>query len=160
MSFHFTTEQKEIMVSAMNVASYFLKREKDNSDGEDRGLSNLKLQKLIYYSQGFHLAIFGERLFPEKIEAWTHGPVCPEIYHRFKQFGSSPVVFDEDFEPEKEFNEEQVELLEEVFDVFGQFSAWKLRNMTHEEPPWIQFEQNAEEISTEIMREYFKTRLK
>ena len=147
------------MTCATDVASYFIKRGTAESESKDSGLSNLKLQKLLYYSQGFHLAIFNERLFSEKLEAWTHGPVCPEVYHRFKNFGSSPIFLDEKFDQEKGFNQEQIELLDEIFEVFGQFSAWKLRDMTHEELPWIQFENNAGEILIEPMTEYFKTRL-
>ena len=42
-------------------------------------VSNLKLQKLLYYVQGFHLAVFGEPLFEEEIEAWMYGPVVPSV---------------------------------------------------------------------------------
>jgi uncharacterized phage-associated protein len=47
-----------------------------------------------------------------------------------------------------------------VYEVFGQFSAWKLRDMTHDEPPWKNNEINAGEISVNEMADYFKTRVK
>jgi uncharacterized phage-associated protein len=69
---------------AIDVANYFLSKA-DPEAGDV--ISNLKLQKLLYYAQGFHLAIYGERLFIEQIKAWKHGPVVPDIYHHFKKHG-------------------------------------------------------------------------
>ena len=43
-------------------------------------ISNLKLQKMMYYRQGFHLAYFGTPLFDEDIVAWQYGPVVPSVY--------------------------------------------------------------------------------
>lgn len=146
------------MLNARDIADYFLFK---TIDAEDAKITNLKLQKLLYYAQGFHLALFdGKELFPERIEAWTHGPVCPDIYQIFKEHGSNIIPCDE---CEKDFRklleEEQIEFLDEIYEVFGQFSAWKLRNMTHEETPWINNKELASEISKEELKEYFKTRV-
>ena len=46
-------------------------------------MNELKLQKLLYYAQAWHLAVFGSRLFDERFQAWVHGPVCRAIYDRF-----------------------------------------------------------------------------
>ena len=65
-------------LSCHDVAQYFLAQM-----DEDAGdlISNLKLQKLVYYAQGFALALHGRPLFRERVEAWTHGaPVVPELY--------------------------------------------------------------------------------
>lgn len=81
----------------------------------------------------------------------------PDLYHRFKEFESSfiPVPDEIDFsvyeQPVREF-------LDEVYSVFGQFSAWKLRNMTHDEPPWKETAPNSE-ISHDLMQSYFVTQL-
>jgi uncharacterized phage-associated protein len=143
------------MASANHVAAYLIGRAMDE-DGT--GLSNLKLQKLMYYAQGFHLALQGTPLFPERIEAWTHGPVCPAVYHEFKQYGRGPIDAVPEL-PEGALTDEQMELLEEVFGVFGQFSAWKLRDMTHEEAPWLEYEAEGGTIPHEALRRYFETRL-
>ena len=59
-------------------------------DGDS--ISNMKLQKLLYYCQGFHLASFeGAALFDEKVEAWEHGPVVPVVWRRFREFGRDPI---------------------------------------------------------------------
>ncbi|WP_284450996.1 Panacea domain-containing protein [Methylophaga thalassica] len=144
------------MATALDVAQFFIAH---GANSEEGGVSNLKLQKLVYYAQGFHLAIFDEPLFDEELEAWTHGPVSPSVYHKYKSNGSSPIPAAE-YEPGEAFSEEQLEFLAEVHEVFGQFSAWKLRNMTHEERPWLENEELASQIPKNTMLEYFKTRLK
>jgi uncharacterized phage-associated protein len=103
------------------------------------------------------LALYDEPLFPESIEAWTHGPVVPEVYHEYKDFGSNaiPIPSDVDF---SKYDQQTRELLDEVYSVYGQFSAWKLRNMTHDEEPW----KNAtvgDIITSKSMEKYFKTQI-
>lgn len=142
------------MLTCFDVADYFLSK----SDEEIGDLiSNLKLQKLVYYAQGFSLAINDIPLFEEEIEAWFHGPVVPALYHKYKENGGNgimpPAVVDFD-----KYTEDEKELLDEVYDVYGQFSAWKLRNMTHDEAPWKNTPPNCV-ISQESMKEFFKGRI-
>jgi uncharacterized phage-associated protein len=143
------------MLSCFDIANYFL-----SQIDEDAGdlMSNLKLQKLVYYAQGFHLALYDKPLFKEDITAWQHGPVIPALYHNYKKHGSGaiPIPQNVDFEL---YDEQTKSLLDEVYNVFGQFSAWKLRNMTHEEEPWITANSNGEIISHDSLKSYFKTRL-
>lgn len=144
------------MATALDVAQFFIA---SGANSEEGGVSNLKLQKLVYYAQGFHLAVYGEPLFDEELEAWTHGPVAPTVYHQYKGYGSSPIPAAE-YDVNQIFTEEQRDFLGEVHDVFGQFSAWKLRNMTHEERPWVENEEAASVIPKNTMMEYFRTRLR
>jgi uncharacterized phage-associated protein len=142
------------MISCFDVANFFLSKA-DEEAGDL--ISNLKLQKLVYYAQGFHLAMFGQPLFPEKIEAWVHGPVIPELYQKYKDCGSNPLPPPNNFDIDI-FSSEILELLNDVQEVYGQFSAWKLRSMTHEEMPWSGTA-TRQNISNEKMKEYFKTLL-
>jgi len=143
------------MLTCVDVAKYFLAQ-----IDEDIGdlISNLKLQKLVYYAQGFHLAIYDKPLFREKIYAWVHGPVVKELYYRYKEFGSGPIaqVKNVNFDI---YDKKTKSLLDQVYMVFGQFSAWKLRNMTHEEPPWMEAAGHQGEISHSSMKHYFSTQL-
>jgi uncharacterized phage-associated protein len=141
------------MISCKDVAKYFLTL---NDEEVGELISNLKLQKLVYYAQGFHLAITGELLFPDSVEAWAHGPVIPILYHEYKPFLNGPIPPPDDFDPDK-IDRDTKDLLDEVYKVFGQFSAWKLRNMTHEEPPWKEAWETTKIISRESMKVYFKT---
>jgi uncharacterized phage-associated protein len=143
------------MISCHDVAAYFLSKV-DEESGDS--ISNLKLQKLLYYAQGLHIAMNGEPLFPEQIEAWTHGPVVPACYHAFKQHGSEPIPTPDGFDPAS-IPPDIAEFLDEVYAVYGQFSAWRLRDMTHEEAPWLSASATGGEISHEILREFFATRL-
>lgn len=145
------------MLTVQDVATYFLTK----ADPEVGDLiSNLKLQKLCYYAQGFHLAIYGNPLFPEPIEAWQHGPVIPDLYHAYKAYSGSAIPAPEQVELSK-YSDEESGLLDEVYEVYGQYSAWKLRNLTHQEAPWV--DANAADdtyISNDSLKDYFKTLLK
>ncbi len=145
-------------ITAFDVANYILWLD-DRFEGSE-GITPLKLQKLVYYCQGFHLALFDETLFNDEIEAWLHGPVVADLYHHFKSAGDNIVEPPQDIDISI-FTDEQIELLDEVIESYGQFSAWRLRNMTHEEMPW----KNAYEpgsnniISRADMKVYFETQL-
>ena len=140
--------------TAEEVAKWFLSHNRMIEDDEGAELiSNLKLQKLLYYAQGCFLAVTGEPLFDDNIVAWEHGPVVESIYRKYKQFGSKGISFDEDFD--SMFTLEEEDLLNEVYNEFGQFSAWKLRNMTHEESPWKETPQNSV-IQQQKIKDYFE----
>lgn len=143
--------------SVFPVAEYLLWL--DVEHGGD-GISNMKLQKLAYYAQGFHLALFDEPLFDECIEAWDHGPVVPPLYSVYKANGRSPI------DPPSHvpsLDERTSGLLDEVFDVYGRYSAWHLRSMTHDESPWKDHyspEREADKvIPHEALTRYFKTQV-
>jgi len=144
------------MLKAQDIADYFLFKNKIVSE-DDEGLSNLKLQKLLYYAQGFHIAMYKKPLFQEAIEAWIHGPVVPEVYHTYKHYGSVPIQFNQDIDLEK-YDKDTQDLISEVNRIQGQFAAWKLRNMTHEEPPWKNT-QLGKIIEHKLLESYFETLL-
>ena len=117
-------------------------------------LSNLKLQKLLYYAQGLHLALYQTPLFEEPIMAWQYGPVVVNVYHEYKDYpGAIPIP--ENFSNEY-LDSKQLELIEEVYNVFGQFSAFKLVEMTHNEPPWKSTQINSQ-IPHHKLSRYFVT---
>lgn len=140
---------------ASEIAKYFLGKTID--DDEENGISHLKLQKLLYYAQGFYLAIYDKPLFPEIIEAWAHGPVVTTLYQDYKEYGSAPIPCPSEIDYSI-YSEETKELLDDIYNVFGQYSGWKLRDMTHQEPPWRETERGFT-ISHEILKKYFKTQL-
>jgi uncharacterized phage-associated protein len=110
-------------------------------------MSHLKLQKLLYYCESYHLAYFDDNLIPEEFEAWVHGPVCREVYDSLKD--SSVLYVDLGFagtnNPEAELNNllssDQSQL---IIDVLNELSAWtglELENATHSELPWCEARQ-------------------
>lgn len=123
------------MVTAQTVARFFL------AFGNECGelLTNLKLNKLVYYAQAWHLALWGEPLFDEPIEAWVHGPVVPALYVEYKKYGYRPILEDVgDLDRIKQaFNLMQQNVLDEVIDVYFAKSAYELEHLTHIEDPWF-----------------------
>ena len=85
-------------------------------------MTNMKLQKMLYYQQGFHLAYFGTPLFEEDIEAWMYGPVVPSVYEKYKGFGQQGIEPDRKQEFTFE-NEIEGSLFNEVCKVYGAYSA-------------------------------------
>ena len=116
------------------VADYFL-LQVDPMAGD--AISNLKLQKLVYYAQAWSLAFRGTPLFPEDIEAWAHGPVVPQLYRRFEAYSWQAIDPTELVsDPLAQLSEVGVELLESVWRAYGKFTGRQLENLTRSEVPW------------------------
>ena len=143
------------MAKALDVALYFAC--KGDADAGD-SITNLKIQKLLYYAQGASLAIRNCPLFEENIYAWQYGPVVELVYHKLKKFGSGQVVTDDMCEAHDRLSEAERDIADEVYDVYGQFSGWKLRDMTHSESPWKDTNSRGA-ITLKKMKEYFLTQL-
>ena len=144
------------MTTALAVARYYLGKVNSDPDSGE-GISNLKMQKLVYYAQAFHLAVFGTPLFDDAIMAWQHGPVVPDLYHEFKGYGSGPVAeitcTDDVL---VDLSKDEIELLDEVYNHYAQFSAWRLREMTHAEDPWVDtYHGSSAEIPHEAMANFY-----
>ena len=123
-------------MSAHAVADYLLG--KIDTDAGDT-ISNLKLQKLMYYCQGWHMAVYGMPLFNEPIEAWKDGPVVPPVYFRFQHFGALSILPDMvRTDPAVDLSEQSRALIDQVWEQYGREFAWSLRNRTHREPAWLQ----------------------
>lgn len=123
-------------------------------------ISNLKLQKLLYYIQGFYIAVFEKPLFDEQIEAWQYGPVVRAVYNNFKDCGANSITLKEG-DPIAILGKEEEELFNEVLSEYGQFSAIKLMHMTHDELPWKKtFSESPQGvIENKLLSKYFKTQI-
>ena len=162
------------MLSAQEIAIWFLlknnaevrEHEATNDDYEVyEGITHLKLQKLLYYAQGICLAIFNRPLFEEQIEAWPHGPVVREVYNIYSPNKRNTINIELDGEKEEiinrlETNKDVYEVLNLAYDNFAIYTAWQLRDMTHQDnTPWdITQKTNGmfSAIDTELIKEYFK----
>ena len=137
---------------AQDVAHFFL----GSTDPEDSDISNLKLQKLCYYAQGILSAARGAPLFSDRIEAWDHGPVVPALYHEYKANGATPIPACQEFDASI-FDAADTRGLRDILEYYGQFAPWRLRNMTHDEAPWVKaYNQEDREITCESMAEHFR----
>ena len=141
------------MTTAKDVAKYFIWLDsKEVSDG----VSNLTLQKLVYYSQGYFLALFERPLFPESIAAWRHGPVVPDLWHEFKKFERAAIPPNDDYEPN--LSEDEKNLVQEIFGAYGVYSGSKLLKMTQEEQPWLDHHENRAIIPHADLKTFFKSK--
>lgn len=114
------------MHSVFDVAAYFLKKLGP--------MTTMRLQKLCYYAQAWSLVWEEEPLFPERIEAWVNGPVCPDLYRVHKgKFRVYPGDIPGD--PDA-FSGDKLETLEVIARDYGDKPAKWLIDLTHEEAPW------------------------
>jgi len=147
--------------TAVSTANWFLARI-DRDCGES--ITHLKLQKLIYYAQAWHLAVFKNPIFEEDLEAWAHGPVAPSVWktYRDQRWEALPPPPRVPSLPEKTES-----LLEEVFSLYGSARAKQLESLTHSELPWIEARGDLPPeasckniISKKTMAEYYGKKLK
>lgn len=122
------------MYTAETIANWFL----NNIDRESgNSITNLKLQKLLYYAQAWYMVLTENKeepiLFDERIEAWSHGPVVREIYNKYSEMRYNAILRPE---ADVELDEETEEILKEVLRVYGKYEASYLEELTHQEDPW------------------------
>jgi len=85
--------------SAFAVANAFIERAEQ---GHLSDLTPMKLQKLMYYAQAWHLKVTGEPLLDDNFVRWKFGPVIPSVYHEFKAFRDTPIVSRATTQPSRE----------------------------------------------------------
>ena len=152
-------KMKRRKITIFDVANFFLKIV-DRDSGST--ITPLKLQKILYYAQGYYLAKFDKPLFNEDFQAWAHGPANPAIYDKYKDYR-----FESIDEPEEElydFDEDISLFLAHIWDDFGIYDGKYLEELTHNEFPWIKARKGYEPgqkcevvIKKEDMKEFFKT---
>ena len=96
-------------------------------------ISNKKLQKLAYYVYAWHLTILGREIADMTFEAWEHGPVCRRLYNNYRNYGWSTIPQYRGFVLA---SDEEIKFVGSVLQVYGEYSADELENMTHNETPW------------------------
>lgn len=127
-------------------------------------ITPLALQKLLYYAQSFYYAFFHAELFLMPCYAWQHGPVYPEIYFQFREYGSDPIQKSTEsfLKSTSGLTEKEIRFLDCIIEIFGQYSGSFLRNLTHKESPWIEArgdlgenDRGTVEISRKKIHDYF-----
>lgn len=159
--------------SAMAVANKFIQM------GLQRGtpLTQMKLQKMLFFAQGWYLAIYGEPLFEEDFEAWDYGPVIPSVYSEFRDFGmrginrmgmtltpcgGSFAISEPPLIREEALNS----FFEKIWSVYGIYNGTQLSAMTHRaDTPWSlvrepygQFVPRSLCIPKSLIKSYFYTK--
>ena len=127
---------KEIgKVDAQLLADYILQ--------EYSPISHLKLQKLLFYCEAYHLAYFESELLNQQFEAWVHGPVCRDVFNNLKDKSLiyADISFDNCYNPKHKLEglltTNQMEVIDDVLQELSGWTALELENATHNEEPWL-----------------------
>jgi uncharacterized phage-associated protein len=148
-------------LTAVDLAKWLINHA-DREAGEV--VTHLKLQKLLYFAQAYYLANYNKALFQEDFQAWTHGPVIPEVWHKFKKHGfdslpeqtRAPAIKDNKI----------AGYMAAVLDRYGSIGAKRLEKITHEHAPWKDARGDLPEeascsniISKKTMRDFYAARI-
>jgi uncharacterized phage-associated protein len=139
------------MASIHDVAAYILSKL--------GGMSTMKLQKLVYYCQAWHLVWAEEKLFAERIEAWANGPV---VYELFVAHRGRFAVADWPLGNPTNLDKTQTGTIDAVIATYGHLDGRKLSYLTHAERPWHDARRglgptdvSREEITPDAMQDYY-----
>jgi uncharacterized phage-associated protein len=158
------------MYTATTIANFFIEKGIRANNPVDQ----MKVQKLVYFAHGWHLAIAGEPLLNEVVEAWRFGPVIPSLYQALKYFGNQPITklitlssFDNSLQIDTPDNELSL-FLNSIWNLYAPFTGIQLSNMTHEEEaPWAKLAKVFDhqipankEIDDRLIQEYFSDQRK
>lgn len=156
------------MATVKQISDYVVFRIK--SEGES-DLSVLKLQKLLYYIQAWHLAFFKKRAFDSEFQAWIHGPVNREIYdlYKDKKYLYSEMNLDDidDVDVMSKIDDELKIHVDTILEAYAKYSGIQLEIMTHNEYPWLEARKGYKTnercevpISDSSMIEYYGSRMR
>ncbi|MCD2517042.1 DUF4065 domain-containing protein [Massilia sp. G4R7] len=150
------------MTSALDVAQVFLNFARD----ERRRLTNMQLQKLVFFAHGIHLGAFdGEPLIEEEVRAWDFGPVIPVLYEELRRYGRGNVEDDlvHELPPELHDSESsQMEAIRTAWASYKDMTAWQLSEISHlDESPWAQVwnQRRYAPIPDRLIRDYYRQHL-
>lgn len=154
------TSPPPVWFRAVDVARYFLELAAE----EGTTIDQIKLHNLIYFAHGWHLALEDRPLIDEQVLAWKYGPMIPSIFRKYRGFGVDPIVPSwRGTERALEFPPETLEILEQVWEVYGVLTGTQLSKMTREEgSPWSQVHKEYEgrlpkgtDVPPRLLKEHF-----
>lgn len=124
-------KERKIVYKALDVARYVI----DYEATQDRTVSNLRLQKLLYFIQCAFLAAFNEPCFEDDLEAWDYGPVVPEVYRKYKIFGST-LIPASSHHNKSIFSNKDMSLINNMLNACASRSTSTLVQISHNQDPW------------------------
>lgn len=146
--------EKNTAYRALDVANFLVYLMSDSYDD----LSNMKLNKILYYAQGHYLQKYGKPLFSDRILAFQHGPLIKSVYEKYKPYYDRPIS-DYDISETDVIEPDDKNFLLDIARRYGRYTAATLRNMTHRpKSPWSMVDEH-EEIPIDSIRLYFVNNL-
>lgn len=141
----------EIAKNIINIYNDKVDELVSNYDIVPEYITNLKLQKLLYFVQALSLMIFDKKAFPEKILAQPYGPVVNEVYQKYKKNHANGIKSEKSV---KNVSTGLYKIIDEVINSYGAIEANKLIDFTHEEDPWINTK-ISKEINIDLIKKYY-----
>lgn len=143
------------MYGVIDIAKYIILFCKRNG----YSISNLKLQKLLYFVQAQFLVACEEPAFEEEIEAWDFGPVVPEAYQYFRIWGNSEIPEVVALGAEEKIYVSDQRIADEILSLCAPYTARELVGITHKQMPWLNvYEKGCNNIiSKKSIEEYFRS---
>jgi uncharacterized phage-associated protein len=139
--------------SYKDIANYFIKEHKKTG----KLVTNMQLQKLLYFANGIYLYGQGVPLIKEHFKAWKYGPVIPELYNELKYSGNSCIEQTIINQNSNSLQEEVRILLESVDETFGKMDGWSLSEISHiKEGAWDKAPTLNSDLDNEHIREEFE----
>ena len=144
---------------AIKVSKLFLFWSAKNGDDP---ITNLKLQKLLYYAQGWSFAELKRELFEDNVEAWQYGPIVSEVYNTYKSFKNLPIEYDiekDNSDIENNFDKETLDFLKKFYESYIVIPAFRLVESSHQERPWLEVYNNKGPksiIEKGVIQEFFE----
>lgn len=135
------------MYDVIDVANYIV----NVSIEKNAAITNLKLQKILYYTEAAFLIEANKECFYEDFEHWRHGPVIPEVYSKFRKYLNSKIT---DEQPSAQIDDFDKKIINKVIDSNINIDAWTLVEKTHDEKPWKETSTN-EIISKVSIKKFF-----
>lgn len=138
-----------MLYNIIDICNYIINHE----DTMGRSVSNLRLQKLLYFVQAQFLVAKNEPCFADTIEAWDFGPVVPNAYHHYKIYGGSIIPANTKTVNLPAYDKS---LIDQILDQCAKFSTTALVSITHHQDPWINARNSFNNIiSLESIKKFF-----
>lgn len=145
--------------SALSVADYILNKSAES----DNTLTPMQVIKLVYLCHGWMLGLYDRPLITDSVEAWQYGPVIRKLYNAVKKFRSSPVNEALMSKDRVEFDAHEVNIMDQVLQVYKSFSGPDLSRLTHATgTPWFITWNDIghyTDISNDLIEDHFKRKI-
>lgn len=116
---------------ALDIAKYIIRW----CDKNELRITNLQLQKILFFIQKESIRKRGYGIFSNRIEAWQYGPVVPDVFYQFAGFGAMKLVLYEDLfsdvSPKDIIDDKSKEIIEEILREYIHVSPWDLVAKSH-----------------------------
>jgi uncharacterized phage-associated protein len=146
---------RDFMYPSVVIANEFLRI----ADEKGKKLTNMQLQKLVYFAHGWYLALAGKPLLKEEVKAWTFGPVIPPLYNKLRKFANDEVTSPIPVSTDVEIPPKIKVFLESVWDAYGHMTGGEMSYLTHKfGTPWLET-WNSEKfavIPQQVIKVHFK----